>query len=381
MEFLSFLADYPIPFLVLLTVVVFVHELGHFWVARQCGVKVEVFSVGFGPELLGVTDRHGTRWKFSAIPLGGYVKMFGQSETVSAEGGAEREMTAAEKSVSFHHKGLGQRTAIVAAGPAANYALTVVAFLALFATFGEPVSLLPTVGTVATDSGAEAAGILPGDRILEVDGKPISQFEELVAAVESSRGRPLSLKLQRGDEQIDLTAQPRLMSDPSTATDSAPTEHFRLGITPGYDAVYERRGIVEAAINAVSQTYVRTVVTLQVLGQMIVGSRSSQEIGGVIGIAKIAGDQAQKSLPDFLFLIPILSLNLGLLNLFPIPLLDGGHLVFYAIERLRGRPLGANAQEWGARIGLTFVLGLMVFATWNDLVRLQVVEFIKNLVV
>lgn len=369
MEFLSFLKDYPVPFLVLLTVVVFVHELGHFWVARLCGVKVEVFSVGFGPELFGRNDQHGTRWKFSAIPLGGYVKMFGQTETVAEDGDIEREMTTAERTESFRHKTLGQRALIVVAGPAANYVLTVVAFLAIFATFGEPY-LLPIAGEINPDSAAAAANILPGDRILELDGQPIARFEELVVAVESSQGRPLTIVLQRNNQRIEVTAQPKLVTVPSTDPDVAASESYKLGIPPSFDAAYERRSIVEAGVSALSQTYYRTVVTLQYVGQMIVGNRSSNELSGVLGIAKIAGDQAQKSLPDFLILIPILSLSLGLLNLFPIPLLDGGHLVFYAVERLRGRPLGPNAQEWGARIGLTFVIGLMVLATWNDVVRL-----------
>ena len=367
---------YVISLLVLLTVVVFIHELGHFWVARWCGVRVEVFSVGFGPELFGWTDRLGTRWKFSAIPLGGYVKMFGQAERVLEADGRERDMSAAERAVAFHHKPVWQRAAIVFAGPAANYLLTIAALAVLFALVGQPT--VPTVvGEVKVGSAAEAAGIRTGDRILSINGQPTKSFDDLVSLVQNSAGQPLSLMIQRGDTELPITAQPRPMSD---SGGDASHQTYRLGITPGGELQYERRSLPEAAVGAVSQTYSGTIQILTNLWQMITGERSSQELGGVLRIAKIAGDVANSSYVDFLFLIPALSLNLGLLNLFPIPLLDGGHLAFYAIESVRGRPLGERAQEWGLRIGVALVLGLVVFATWNDLVVLKVIDYLKNLV-
>ena len=376
MDLLTSAPHYIISLLVLLTIVVFVHELGHFWVARRCGVRVEVFSVGFGPELFGYTDRFGTRWKFSAVPLGGYVKMFGQAERVLEANGRERDMSAAERSVAFHHKRVWQRAAIVFAGPAANYLLTIGALALLYVVVGQP--MLPTVvGEVAKDSAAEAAGIQTGDRILSINGKETKSFDDLVSLVQNSAGRPLTLLIRRAESELQITAQPRAVSDNGSG---ASHQTFRLGIGPGGEPQYERRSLLEACSAAVSQTYNVTIQILVNLWQMVTGERSSQELGGVLRIGKIAGDVANSRYVDFLFLIPALSLNLGLLNLFPIPLLDGGHLAFYAIEAVRGRPLGERAQEWGLRIGVALVLGLVVFATWNDLVFLKVIDYLKNLV-
>lgn len=376
MDLLASAPHYIISLLVLLTPVVFIHELGHFWVARRAGVRVEVFSVGFGPELFGWTDRVGTRWKFSAIPLGGYVKMFGQAERVLEADGRERDMSAEERGVSFHHKALWQRAAIVFAGPAANYVLTIVALAFLFAIAGQP-TIPAVVGTVTPGSAAEAAGIQTGDSILSINGHPTKTFDDLVTLVQGSGGRSLTLLIRRGDTELPITAQPRPVAD-----DGGDPAHqtYRLGITPGGEPLYERRSPLEAAGAAVSQTYHFTIQILVNLWQMVTGERSSQELGGVLRISKIAGDVANSSYVDFLFLIPALSLNLGLLNLFPIPLLDGGHLAFYAIEAVRGRPLGERAQEWGLRIGVALVLGLVVFATWNDLVVMKVIDYLKNLV-
>jgi regulator of sigma E protease len=375
MDLLSAAPHYIISLLVLLTVVVFVHELGHFWVARRCGVRVEVFSVGFGPELFGWTDRHGTRWKFSGIPLGGYVKMFGQAERVLEPNGRERDMTVAEQAVAFHHKPVWQRAAIVFAGPAANYVLTIVSLAILYIVVG--VAVFPQrsiVGEIVPGTPAEQAEFRIGDRILSVNGKPAELFDDLLAAVTGSNGQPLRVLLQRGTEQLEITVQPRLESTEGDTSKKV----YRLGIRPARE--YEPRPAVEAAVSAVTQTFQATGQILVVLWEMITGTRSSEELGGVLRIGKIAGDVAKQSYVEFLFLIPMLSLNLGLINLFPIPLLDGGHLTFYAIESIRGRPLGERAQEWGLRIGVAFVLGLMVFATWNDLVFLKVVDYIRNLV-
>lgn len=377
MEFISNLPHYLISLLVLLTVVVFVHEMGHFWVARRCGVRVEVFSVGFGAELFGITDRHGTRWKFSAIPLGGYVKMFGQADKVLEPGGQERDMTAAEAAVSFHHKPLWQRAAIVFAGPAANYVLTIIAFALLFVFVGQQ-TLAPVVGDVDSGSPAEAAGIKTGDRIVSINGNAISRFDDLVTYVQNSGGQPLRLSIRRGDENLEITAQPRAADGSETGDAGGRT--FRVGVRPSGDAQYVRMGAFDACVGALTFTYDLTVQVLTALWEMITGTRSSQELGGILRISKVAGDVAKESLVAYLFLVPYLSLNLGLINLFPIPLLDGGHLTFYAIESVRGRPLGERAQEWGLRIGVAVVLGLFVFATWNDLVVLKVFDFIKNLV-
>jgi regulator of sigma E protease len=218
-----------ISLLVLLTPVVFIHELGHFWVARRSGVRVEVFSVGFGPELFGYTDRLGTRWKFSAIPLGGYVKMFGQAERVLEADGRERDMSAAERSVAFHHKAVWQRAAIVFAGPGANYLLTIVALALLYAVVGQPI-VSTVVGEVKAGSAAEAAGIQTGDRIMSINGQPTKNFDDLVSLVQNSAGEPLSLIIRRGDGELPITAQPRPVDD---GDGKASHQTFRLGISPG----------------------------------------------------------------------------------------------------------------------------------------------------
>jgi|SRR6185312_5520078 len=376
MNLLSSAPHYVISLLVLLTIVVFIHELGHFWVARRCGVRVEVFSVGFGPELFGFTDRVGTRWKFSAIPLGGYVKMFGQAERVLEADGRERDMTAVEQSVAFHHKRVWQRAAIVFAGPAANYVLTIVSLAVLYVLVGLPaMPQRSVIGEVVAGSAAEQAGLRAGDRILSVNGKPAELFDALLDAVTGSNGQVLQLRIERGTEQIEMSAQPRLEDDGSG---DAAKKTYRLGIKAATE--YEPQGVVEGCTMAVTQTVQASGQMLVALWEMVSGTRSSKELGGILRIGKIAGDVANQSYVEFLFLIPMLSLNLGLLNLFPIPLLDGGHLTFYAIEAVRGRPLGERAQEWGLRIGVALVLGLMVFATWNDLVLFKVVDYIKNLV-
>jgi regulator of sigma E protease len=377
LEILTSAPYYVFGFLVLLTVVVFIHELGHFSVARACGVRVEVFSIGFGSELFGWTDRHGTRWKISALPLGGYVKMFGQGEHVVDQAGSERAMTEAEKKVAFSQKRIWQRAAIVSAGPLANLALTVVAFAILFATIGQPYPPA-VVGEVTPGSAAEQAGLKAGDRILSVNGVAVQYFSDFFVKVRESNGAPLAIVLQRGDQQLSLSAQPTLVRD---AESGEPARgHYQLGVRAGSIEYLPPVDPVTAAADAVTQTFNGSVGLLVYVGQWISGHSSGEEVGGVTRIVKIAGDAAKKSYKDFLYLIPALSLNLGLLNLFPIPLLDGGHLAFYAIEAVRGRPLGDRAQEWGMRIGIALVLGLMVFATWNDLVYLKVVDFIKNLV-
>jgi regulator of sigma E protease len=354
-------------------VLVFVHELGHYLIARLNGVRVEIFSIGFGPELFGVTDRAGTRWKFSAIPLGGYVKMFGDAGAASQPGANLEAMSATERAVSFHHKRVGQRAAIVAAGPAANFLFAILALAVLFPTSGHPFPPA-LVGEVVPGSPAEAAGILPGDRILAVDGVPISRFAELSLAVRNGQGRPLTLEVGRDGATLAVEATPE--REMVAGPDGTPVEVQRIGI--GADA--GPYGIGASLELAVTETWALSWGTLEALSEMLVGARGTEDLGGPLRIAKMSGDVAQIGAVALLWFMAILSINLGLINLFPVPLLDGGHLLFYAIETVRGRPLGERAQEYGFRIGLALVLTLMLFATWNDLVSLQIVSFIRNLI-
>jgi regulator of sigma E protease len=376
MEFLSGLWTYVIPFLVVLTVLVFVHELGHYWVARRNGVRIEVFSIGFGPELFGRTDRAGTRWKISAIPLGGYVKMFGDADAASTPSGAVRHMTPEEREVSFFHKRLGQRAAIVAAGPIANFLFAIIGLTLLFSLYGQPFTP-PDIGSIQPDSAAAQAGMQPGDVIVEVDGQPIERFEEVQQIVRFNQGTPLALVIQRDGQRLPITATPQV----TTITDRMGNTHTigLLGIgRAGME--YRRHDPLTALWQAGRETVNLTVGTLGAVGQMIAGSRGTEELGGPLRIAQMSGEVAQSGVIALVWFMAILSVNLGLINLFPIPMLDGGHLLFYAVEAIRGKPLGDRAQEYGFRIGLALVLTLMVFATWNDLVHLRVVDFFRDLI-
>jgi regulator of sigma E protease len=363
---MDILSDYLVPFLIVLTVLVFVHELGHYLLARWNGVRVEVFSIGFGPELFGWTDRAGTRWKFSAVPLGGYVKMFGDANAASQPGDEVDQMSAQERAVAFPHKRLGQRAAIVAAGPAANFLFAIVLLAGLFMTSGQPYTA-PVVDQVRPDSAAAAAGLQPGDRIVGVDGSRIDRFEELQRIVRLNPGTELSVTVMRDESRVQLTAVP----ERETITDSMGTEHTigLLGVTSaGFE--YRRHGPVQALVEAGEETWALTVGTLQAVGQIIGGNRSAEELGGPIKIAQMSGEVADAGATNLIWFMAVLSINLGLINLFPVPMLDGGHLLFYAIEGVRGKPLGEQAQEYGFRIGLALVLSLMLFVTWNDLTQL-----------
>lgn len=377
LDFLPPVLQYPVSFVAVLTVVVFVHELGHYLVARWAGVRIEVFSVGFGPELFGFTDSHGTRWKVSALPLGGYVKMFGDREEGEAEADYTRAMTAAERGVSFFHKPVSKRAAIVAAGPAANYVFAALVFMALFATYGQQTSA-NLVGEVTPGSAAEAAGIAPGDRIVEINGQVITRFEQIVNIVGLGLGEPLTVVVERDGQRLTLKAQPQIVET---------TDNFgnvqrvgRLGIRSDGSVQVVRYGPVGAAGAAISETFNASANILRAVGQMIAGTRSSEELGGVLRIAKMSGDVATLGFPAWVTFTAMLSINLGLINLFPVPMLDGGHLAFYAAEAARGRRLSRRAEEWGLRIGLAMVLTLFVFATWNDLVSLKVLDFFKTLI-
>jgi regulator of sigma E protease len=376
MEFLSGLWTYVIPFLVVLTVLVFVHELGHYWVARRNGVRIETFSIGFGPELFGRTDRAGTRWKISAIPLGGYVKMFGDADAASTPSGAVRHMTPEEREVSFFHKRLGQRAAIVAAGPIANFLFAIIGLTLLFSLYGQPFTPAD-IGSIQPDSAAAQAGMMPGDVIVEVDGQAIERFEEVQQIVRLNQGTPLAMVVQRDGKRLPVTATPQV----TTITDRMGNSHTigLLGI--GRAGVeYRRHDPLTALWQAGRETVNLTAGTLSAVGQMIAGSRGTEELGGPLRIAQMSGEVAQSGVIALVWFMAILSVNLGLINLFPIPMLDGGHLLFYAVEAIRGKPLGDRAQEYGFRIGLALVLTLMVFATWNDLVHLRVVDFFRDLI-
>jgi len=377
MDLLNGLVTYVLPFLIVLTVLVFVHELGHYWVARRNGVRVEVFSIGFGQELFGWTDRAGTRWRFSAVPLGGYVKMYGDADATSAPDEAVHEMTPEQRAVSFHHKRVGQRAAIVVAGPAANFLFAIVAFAIIYVFVGQPFTPAE-VGGVLPGSAAERAGIRPGDRIVEMNGESIERFEDILRIVQLNLTQPLDIKVEREGRVVEITATPTVVEE----TDRSGNTHrfARLGISrPGIEI--RQHPPLEAIWRASLETWNQTAGTLKAVGQMLSGRRPADEVGGMFRIGQQAGDVARNGgVIGLVIFMAVLSINLGLINLFPVPMLDGGHLMFYAAEALRGRPLSLRAQEYGFRIGLVLVLSLMLFATWNDLVHLRVVQYLVGLV-
>lgn len=375
MEFFSFIWNYGVMFLVVLTVLVFVHELGHYLVARRNGVRVETFSIGFGPEIFGFNDRAGTRWKFSLIPLGGYVKMFGDADVTSRPDASVVQMSPEDREVSFFHKRLGQRAAIVAAGPIANFLFAILALALLFAIYGQPYTPA-VIQEVQPDGAAAEAGMQAGDRITSINGRDIDRFQDVLQEIVLSPGMPLEMVVDRNGAMVDLTVTPRRVE----LTDRFGNTHTigRLGVLRGADE-YRKQPPLNAVWQASKETWNLTHGTLGAVWQMITGVRSTEELGGPIRIAQMSGQVAQTSFVAMVWFIAVLSINLGLINLFPIPMLDGGHLLYYGIEALRGRPLGQRAQEYGFRIGLALVLTLMVFATWNDLVQLRVLEFFRDL--
>ncbi len=377
---LEFTWYYIVLFLFVLTVLVYVHEWGHYWVARKNGVRVEVFSIGFGPEVYGWTNEAGTRWKISAIPLGGYVKMLGQSDLPSDEDGDEKQpLSEEEQALSFQNKTLAQRAAIVFAGPLANFIFAAILFAGLIMTVGTP-RHYAGVGSVLPGSAAAEARLKVGDRIIDIDGQEVVWFSDLVRIVSANPGVALKITVLRGKEELTLAATPKVKK--RTDKDGNPIDIGLLGVRfDPEQAEYERQTPLKAIWLGLRQTYALTANILSYLGEMIVGDRSAEDLGGPLKIAKLSGEMAQGGLDNLIFFMAALSVNLGLINLFPIPLLDGGHLLFMAVEAIRGRPLGERAQEYGFRFGLILVLILMVFATWNDLVDLRVVEFIKELII
>lgn len=359
-----------VAFLFILTIIVFFHELGHFWVARRAGVRVVAFSIGFGPEIAGFNDRHGTRWRIAALPLGGYVKFLGDENAASApDRSAIETMSAADRDESFFHKPVGARAAIVAAGPIANFLLAIVIFAVLFMAVGRPV-VTPQVDSVTAGGAAERAGFHIGDVILSIDGSPIESFGDMQRIVSTSAGQTLSIVVKRGGETVTLQATPDLKEN----TDAFGNVHRigQLGVGRSTDGTVTTRryGPVEAVGAAVQEVWFVVDRTFSYIGGVIAGRESADQIGGPIRIAQISGQVATLGIGPLLQLAAVLSVSIGLLNLFPVPLLDGGHLLYYAIEALRGRPLSERSQEVGFRIGLALVLMLMLFATWNDILNI-----------
>lgn len=362
---------YALPFLFVLTIVVFFHELGHFLVARWCGVRVLAFSVGFGPELLGYNDKHGTRWKLSAIPLGGYVKFSGDENAASMpDRDAAASMSEEERKTSFIGKNVWQRAAVVVAGPVANFLLAIAIFAVLFSLYGRVYSQ-PRVDSVQPDSAAAEAGFKPGDLIVSIDGAAIESFSDIQRIVSISADVPLQITVERDGAEVTLTAVPKRREI---------TDQFgnvqRIGLlglhqqSKPEDRVVKEFSIPGALVEGTKETWFVVARTAGYLAGVVTGRESADQLGGPIRVAQFSGQVATLGFAALLNLAAVLSVSIGLINLMPVPMLDGGHLMFYAFEAVMGRPLSERVQDIGFRIGIALVLMLMVFATWNDLAHL-----------
>lgn len=437
-------------FILVLSILVFVHEWGHYIVARMCGVKVETFSIGFGKELFGWTDKKDTRWKISLIPLGGYVKMFGDTDPASAgqtsevkEGDTVRPFTEAEKKVAFYNKSVLQRSLVVFAGPAINFLFAIILLAGMYFFYGQPVTS-PVASAVINESSADAAGFKPHDRVLSINGENVKRFEDIRRIVMVALDTPLDFEVQRGDETITLTATPqkqeltdrfgfshsrgmlgiispsngiaiknivavngkpvegvanirkalvRSLDKPTTISldrgeqvdvlQIKPSKALNAGLLDADSLDYGvlivgnteneqllEHGVFNSLTAAAGETWSISMSTLKAIGQIFTGTRSATELGGIIRIGAIAGDMAQAGLIALVTFTALLSINLGLINLFPIPMLDGGHLVFYAIEALKGKPVPEKYQEYAFRVGFFILIGLMLFTNLNDVVQL-----------
>jgi len=402
LEFLTWTAIAAVSFLVVLTIVVTVHELGHFLSARAFGVAVDRFSIGFGRPIAAWKDRAGVQWRIGWIPFGGYVRFSGDENEASVpdqdhlealrRAVVERE-GAAGLSRYYHFKPLWQRAVVAASGPAANFILAIVVFSSLLFAFGEQV-LPARVASVTPGSPAAAAGFRPGDLIVSAAGKPLRDFEDLSRTVQLRGGVPIDFGVKRGDHELTLTATPVWAEQPDAFRGTKRVG--QIGVIPNQarkDFIRIRYGPVAAVSRGVDQTWEVLTTTVYYLGRIITGQVSADQISGPLGIAKVTGKVTQLSAEgapnvpamlasvgvNLLHLTALLSVSIGFMNLLPIPVLDGGHLLFYAYEAVARRPLTAKVQAAGYRVGLALVLGLMLFATWNDLQRQHVLHFLGGL--
>jgi regulator of sigma E protease len=364
-----------VPALIVLTVVVFVHEMGHFLVARWCGIQVAAFSIGFGRELSGFTDRHGTRWKLSAVPLGGYVRFKGDDNAASIPDPEAMAATPlSERRGLFHFAPLWKRVAVVAAGPAANFILAIVIFAAVFSLIGRP-HILPVAESVMSGSAAERAGIKAGDRIVSVDGNAIESFTELQSIIMLSADEELALVIERNGAKINLTATPERQEQPDRL--GGKQKIGVLGITAGAFN-FERDDPATALLQGVRETGLIIDRTLTYIGRLLAGKESAEQLSGPIRIGQVSGAVVSSGgIPGLIYLTAVLSVSIGLFNLFPVPMLDGGHLFFYLIEAVRGRPLSPRLQDIGFRIGFALVIMLFIFVTFNDIANISGI-FVKS---
>jgi regulator of sigma E protease len=345
-------------------VLVFVHEGGHYLAGRLFRVRMDAFAFGFGRELFGRTDARGTRWRINAVPLGGYVKFTGDMNPASQPSPEIMALPHEERADLFLSKPIWQRAIIVAAGPVVNFVFAVLILAGLSLAYGH-MRVLPVVDRVVPGGAAEAAGLMPGDRILAINGDPIDRFDAIADAMNAGLDRPAELKLQRGSQVLTVVAQPRIVVRKDLFGNASRTG--QLGIEGGREYVNEQVGPLRALALGAGDTWRVTVSIATTLKQIVTGQRGLAELGGPIKTAQVTGQQASLGLPNYIAFLAFFSINLGFINLLPIPVLDGGHLFLYALEALRRRPLRAQFQEWAFISGFAALVSLMVILSWNDL--------------
>ena len=351
-------------YILMVAILVVVHEGGHYLAGRFFGVKIDAFAFGFGRELFGFDDRRGTRWRFNLVPLGGYVKFTGDMNAASQPDPELNALPAAERDALFLFKPLWQRAIIVAAGPLINFAFAILILAGVYMALGHP-STPPLVSAVQSGGPAATAGIRPGDRIIAIDGSSITRFEDIASAAMISSGSPMQVEFERSGVARSVTITPRIVE--TVDRFGGVVRHGRLGIARSGEQVVEQVGPLTALRYGAADTWGITVSIARTLRQIIMGERSLDELGGPIKTGQVTGQQASLGVLSFIIFMAFFSINLGFINLIPIPMLDGGHLLLYAVEAVRRQPIGAKVQEWAFMSGFAAIMTLMVVLTWNDL--------------
>ena len=368
MELITNLLANMLPFIIVLTIVVFVHEFGHYFVAKKCGVKIEVFSIGFGKELFGFTDKYGTRWKFCLFPLGGYVKMYGDKNAASqSDDSFFDNLSPKERELTFQNKSLLQKSAIVAAGPIANYILAILIFIGFYWSFGYP-NTKPIINKFSENSSALEAGLKQGDLIIEINNSKITEFTDIARVMDLNTGEKLEVKVKRDNEIISKIIQPREMVIKDMLNKEI--KIFRLGIMADQQK-NEKQTLISSIKLGFNEAFRLSSMSLKGLSQIITGNRSIKEMGGPIKIAQYSSKTAEFGIVALISFIALISLNLGLMNLLPIPVLDGGHLIIYAIEFCFGKKIAGKFQDFGFQIGIFLLIIISMIVTYNDLISLD----------
>lgn len=367
MEIISLISHNLLSFIVILSVIVFIHEFGHYLVARFFGIKIEEFAIGFGRELFGFNDKRGTRWKFCLWPLGGYVKMFGDRNPASiADANKVKKMTAAEKKVAFYHQHVFKRMAVVTAGPIFNFLLAIVIFTIIFRVQGLT-TVLPIIDEVVPGSAAFESGLKAGDKILKVNEEIITEFSELQKIIHDKAGQELKIIIARENQESLIKVTPKVTVTKDFFGDEI--KIAMIGIRAG-QIKYQPLGLAESFTSSVKETYNLSASVLGAIRDLLLGRLSVKELGGPVRIAEYSGKSVDKGWVVMLWFVAMISINLGVMNLLPLPILDGGHFLYYVIEAIKGKPLSEKIQQYGFGFGMAVIVTLMLCTTYNDITKL-----------